>query len=140
MTSLPAMTSPKHGYLPVSHGRLDALAGARYFDLQLDFDLGLNAGRLPPFVERSPSVSVLDAVVGVKGHVDLNGQWYVPYYLDLGTGQSNFTWQALAGVGYRFHWGDVSLTYRHIDWRFGSNKKIDNFNLSGPMLAATFHF
>ena len=84
--------------------------------------------------------SVLDAVVGVKGHVDLNKQWYVPYYLDLGTRQSVSTWQALAGVGYRFHRGDVSLTYRHIDWQFGSNKEIDNFNLSGPLLAATFHF
>ena len=123
-----------------NQGRLDAIAGARYFDLKLDFRLGVNAGRLSPSVDRSPSVSVLDAVIGVKGNVDLNKQWYVPYYLDVGTGQSDFTWQALAGLGYRFHWGDVSLSYRHIGWQFGSNKRIDRLNLSGPLLAATFRF
>lgn len=79
-------------------------------------------------------------MIGVKGNVDLNKQWYVPYYLDVGTGQSDFTWQALAGLGYRFHWGDVSLSYRHIGWQFGSNKRIDRLNLSGPLLAATFRF
>lgn len=88
-------------------GRLDAIAGARYFDLKLDFGLEVNAGRLSPSVDLSPSVSVLDAVIGVKGHVDLNEQWYVPYYLDIGTGQSDFTWQAQAGVGHRFHWGSA---------------------------------
>ncbi len=117
-----------------NQGTLDVLAGARYFDLKLGFGLRVNAGRV------FPSANVWDAVVGVKGHLDLNKQWYVPYYLDVGTGQSDFTWQALAGVGYRFHWGDVSLGYRYIDWRFGSDSDIDNFNLSGPMLAATFRF
>lgn len=121
-------------------GTLDLLAGARYFDLQLDFGLGVNVGRVAPSTNLSPYVSAWDAVIGVKGHVDLNEQWYVPYYLDIGTGQSDSTWQALAGVGYRFGWGNVSLTYRYVDWEFGSGDAINDFSLSGPLLAATFHF
>jgi hypothetical protein len=34
----------------------------------------------------------------------------MPYYLDVGTGSSNWTWQALLGVGYAFDWGDVNLS------------------------------
>lgn len=121
-------------------GTLDAVAGARYADVKLDFGVGINALGLSPRIDLSPSTSVWDAVIGVKGHVDLNQRWFVPYYLDVGTGESDFTWQALAGLGYRFDWGDVSLTYRHIDWRFGSDSEIEDFRLSGPLLAATFHF
>ncbi len=121
-------------------GTLDLLAGARYFDLRLDLDIGAKLGGLAPSADLSPSLISLDAVIGVKGHLDLNKQWYAPYYLDIGTGQSDFTWQALAGVGYRFGWGNVSLTYRHIDWDYGSDRTIDNFKLSGPLLAATFQF
>jgi hypothetical protein len=120
--------------------RLDLLAGARYLDLQLDFGLGLGVGpyaRSPSF---SRSGSVWDAVIGVKGHVDLNPKWYVPYYLDVGAGQSDLTWQASAGLAYRFDWGDVSLAYRYIGWELGSDSAIDNINFSGPLLAARFVF
>jgi len=84
---------------------LDLLAGARYLDLQLDFGLGLGVEPYAPARAFSSSGSVWDGVIGIKGHVDLNPKWYVPYYLDVGTGQSDLTWQAAAGLAYRFNWG-----------------------------------
>jgi len=52
---------------------------------------------------------VWDVVIGVRGHANLNRQWYLPYQLDIGAGQSDLTWQAAGGIGYRFDWGDVNL-------------------------------
>jgi hypothetical protein len=119
---------------------LDVLLGARYLNLELDFDLGLAAAQYRVAREISASNDSWDGVIGVKGRVNLNERWYLPYYVDMGTGQSDFTWQALGGVAYSFDWGDVSLAYRHIDWEFGSSSKVDNINFSGPVLAATWHF
>jgi hypothetical protein len=119
---------------------LDLLAGARYLDLKLDFGLTLDAGPYWRQRERSASGSVWDAVIGAMGHLDLTPKVYVPYYLDVGTGQSDLTWQASTGLAYRFNWGDVSLLYRYIYWDFGSDGAIDNINFSGPLLAAKFKF
>jgi hypothetical protein len=83
---------------------------------------------------------VWDAVIGVRGYLNLDDKWYLPYHLDIGTGQSDLTWQASAGLAYRFDWGDVSLQYRHIDWQFDSSSRLDNMNFSGPLLAAKFQF
>ncbi|MEA3274612.1 MAG: hypothetical protein U9Q81_04805 [Pseudomonadota bacterium] len=119
---------------------LDVIAGARYLDLSLDFDLGLQSERFGRPIDVSASDGVWDAVVGVRGHANLNQQWYLPYHLDVGTGQSDLTWQAAAGVGYRFSWGDVNLVYRHMEWDFKSSSAIDDMTFSGPLLAAKFHF
>jgi len=49
-----------------------------------------------------------DGILGVTGQVWLgDGRWYMPYYMDVDTGSSNRTWQALLGLGYAFDWGDV---------------------------------
>ena len=45
----------------------------------------------------------------------------MPYYVDVGTGQSQLTWQVNAGLGYQFDWGSVLATWR---WAPG-NRVID---------------
>ena len=60
--------------------------------------------------------------------------------MDVGTGDSNFTWQIAAGVGYKFNWGDVNLVYPYMDWDLSSRGDLDDLNLGGPMLGAKFHF
>jgi len=42
------------------------------------------------------------------------GAWAISYYLDVGTGSSKLTWQAMAGIEYRFHWGNAQLSYRYL--------------------------
>ena len=83
-----------------------------------------------------------DAIIGVKGKYAFgaNREWFVPYYLDVGTGQSQLTWQAAAGVGYRFGWGELSAMWRYIDYNMKSGKPIESLNLNGPLVAATFRW
>jgi len=121
-------------------GSLDLVGGARYFDLKLDFGLGVGDGAYATEQKQSVSGRVWDAVVGVRGHANLNERWYLPYHLDVGTGQSDLTWQASAGLAYRFDWGDASLGYRHMNWEFDSDSPIDHMSFSGPLLAAKFRF
>lgn len=127
------------GYNMVSseQATLDAVFGARYFSLDSDLSLQANslAGRT-----LSDSSAVWDGVIGVRGELNLNKKWYLPYYLDIGTGQSDNTWQVLGGVGYRYHWGELKLVYRHIEWDLESGGLIDTINLSGPVFGATFNF
>jgi hypothetical protein len=121
-------------------GSLDVIAGARYLDLSLDFGMRKSVGPYVAARAFSASGSVWDGVIGVKGQVDLDPKWYVPYYLDLGTGQSDFTWQASAGFAYRFNWGDVSLVYRYMKWDLSGDSPIDHISFSGPLLAAKVQF
>jgi hypothetical protein len=122
------------------HAAVDVLAGARYLDLTLDFGLALGAGPYAAARAFSESDSVWDGVIGVKGHLDLNPEVYMPFYADVGTGQSDLTWQVSTGFAYRFNWGDVSLLYRYIKWNFGSDSPLDNISFNGPLLAAKFVF
>ena len=51
-----------------------------------------------------------------------DSNWFIPYYLDVGTGQSKFTWQGIAGVGYQFGWGSVIAAWRYLDYDFKSGQ------------------
>jgi len=123
-----------------SRASIDVIAGLRYLELKTSFGLGLQGQRLGRAIESDASGVVWDGVVGVRGRANLSGNWYLPFHLDVGIGDSDLTWQALAGVGYGFDWGDVSLVYRHLDWDLGSSSPIDNISFSGPQLTATFRF
>jgi hypothetical protein len=129
-----------YSLLATEQGSLDVLAGARYLEVKTEFDLGLAAG--PARVDRSLAVlgTAWDGVVGVKGRVNLADRWYLPYYVDVGTGDSDLTWQIFGGVAYSFDWGEVSLVYRYLDWDFDSDSKLDNLTVQGPAAAITLHF
>ena len=108
---------------------LDLVGGARY--LWLDTEVKLNLSREGALLQTSrqkkvsESDHVWDGIVGVRGQIKLNDKWYMPYYADVGTGQSDLTWQALVGVGYTFKWGDVLLAYRYLDYDFDSDFMLD---------------
>jgi hypothetical protein len=123
-----------------SQASVDVIAGLRYLELKASFGLSLQGQRLGQAIESDASAVVWDGVVGVKGRANLSGDWFLPFYLDVGTGDSDLTWQALAGAGYRFHWGDVSLAYRYLKWDLGSSSPIDDISFSGPQLTATLRF
>jgi hypothetical protein len=55
---------------------------------------------------------------------------FVPYYLDVGTGDSKLTWQGIAGLGYAFSWAEVIGTWRYLDYRFSAHSF--SFTLSAP--------
>jgi hypothetical protein len=122
----------------------DVIAGARYTWVEIDAQLKANSAGLLPAVSRklneSDSDGVWDGVVGAKGHYAINENWYLPYYADVGTGQSDLTWQALAGVGYKFGWGDVTAAYRYLDYEFDSDYLVKDMTVKGPVFGATWRF
>jgi len=120
---------------------LDILLGARY--LSLDVDAKLDISPPPPFLPSlkiSQSVDLWDAIVGIKGYITISDKWYLPYHFDIGTGDSDLTWQALVAVGYRFNWGDILLAYRHMSYDQGKSGLVQDLELSGPALGVNFHF
>lgn len=122
-------------------GSVDVLAGARYLELKAGFDLGLRVPGQDRITRAGSALeTVWDGVVGVKGQVRLDDRWYLPYYADVGTGESDLTWQVFGGVGYTFDWGEVALVYRHMEWEFGSDHKLDHASFSGPAAAVSWHF
>ena len=90
-------------------------------------------------VKESDSASNLDGVVGIRGRTDLSDRWYLTYYADVGTGDSDLTWQAFAGINYQFQAVDVTLGYQHLDWEF-DDQLLDDLEMSGPALGVKFSF
>ena len=88
----------------------------------------------------SGSGSNWDGMIGVRGEVLLNSNWFIPYHLDIGAGDSDFTWQAFAGLGYRFKHFDLLVGYRYLSWEFEDNAALDDLNLSGVGAGIKFYF
>jgi hypothetical protein len=138
------------GYELIANNRmsLDGFAGARFGNLDTTVDWNLSAQITLPNSNRvfarqgtaSNSRNLSDGIVGVRGRYRFGEQWSMPYYLDVGTGSSQFTWQAMLGASYTFGWGDVILAYRHLSMTSDESKPVANFELSGPMIGATFRF
>jgi hypothetical protein len=82
---------------------VDVIGGLRYlgakgtFDARFDVPGGGTRG-----AHTSQSADIVNGFAGVRGRIAMtqDGRWYVPFYLDAGTGSSKVTWQAMTGVGY----------------------------------------
>jgi len=126
---------------------VDLLAGARMLYIKPTLGYSIT-GDLGPIIIPGRSVSKAvsetrwDGIVGLKGRYAFgdNREWFVPFYLDVGTGQTKLTWQGVAGIGYSYRWGDVLATWRYLDWNAKSGKPIADLNMSGPMLGMVFHW
>jgi hypothetical protein len=125
---------------------LDVFAGARLLELKqkLGWQFSADIGGIAPPPRSGGSdvkLSNVDAIVGAKGRYAFgdNREWFVPYYVDVGTGDSDLTWQAVGGIGYTFHWGDAFAVWRYLDYNF-KNARIEDVNFSGPMLGVAFHW
>lgn len=139
------------GYRAVhtSQATLDVLGGFRHLGIDASSDWQLiatvndpSSGQtFPQSGSIGTHVDLWDAIAGARGQVRLGvGPWSMPYYLDMGTGSSTLTWQALLGVAYDFKWGNVVLAYRHLAYDQLDDKLLQDFGFSGPVLGATFRF
>ena len=118
---------------------LGILVGARYFSA--DSTLALRAsGPLDADGSLSSSARVWNGIVGVRGHLGLSDHWFVPYHLDVGAGDSDFTWQGMAGIGYDFKWGSLFLDYRYLDFDQGSGSEVSSLTMAGAELGVAFRF
>ena len=126
--------------------KIDLLAGTRVLDVRqtLSWSLAGNVGSIA-LADRAGTRELdeqnWDVIVGAKGRTAFgDGKWFVPYYLDVGTGDSKVTWQAYAGVGYSFGWGDIVGVWRYLDYEMKSGKAIENLDFNGPAIAAVFRW
>jgi hypothetical protein len=138
------IVTPSVGYklVDAERGTLDVFAGARYLWIDVELKLGisgpLGGGRSDRI---SDSGSVWDGIVGVRGYVDFGPNVFLPYYADVGGGESDLTWQAFAGVGWRFKHVDAIVGWRYLDYEFkGSTALLESLTVNGPQIGVTWKF
>jgi hypothetical protein len=123
----------------------DLLFGARMLDMNETLNWSL-ATSIPELPTRSGAASVnatnWDAIVGLKGRYYLGAErkWFLPYYADIGGGESSLTWQVNAGVGYRFDWGSMFATWRYLDYDFKSGNALQSMSMNGALVGVAFQF
>lgn len=120
--------------------RVDLIAGLRYAYLSAEEKITSSSDLNLRDLTLSGSVELWDAVVGLDGSVYIDKQWYIPYHLDIGAGDSDLTWRASTGLGYRFGWGDIILSYRYLAYDVSDSKLIQDITFSGPLLGVNFRF
>jgi len=141
-TSEMGMLGPSLGYRAVLTDRftLDVLGGARlwFVDTELDFEPGV----LPGF-KVDQSKSWVDPIVGVRLGVQLADRLFFRALGDVGgfgVG-SDLTWQAFAGLGYRFdpRWS-VTAGYRALGLDFKRGGFELDVIMHGPVVGVGFRF
>jgi len=132
--------------IETSRHNLQLLGGWRYLSVKasFDWDLSGNLADLPP-QSASGKISAdpefWDAIVGVRGRLNwADGAWFTPYHLDIGSGESDLTWQAVAGIGYAFSWGELIGVYRHLDYRLDSDSAVKDLSFGGPAVSVAFRW
>ena len=116
---------------------LHGVFGARYLYIKLPIEVDVDAAIGP---EGGKKVILggdnWDGIVGLRGKTDINDRWYTNYYADIGTGQSDLTWQAKVGFGYHFNKFTGTFGFRYMRWNFDSSSELDNLRVIGPYLGA----
>ena len=117
---------------------LDFIGGLRYFSME--FEVEVDREIITKQRKRTFYEGLLDGIVGLKGQYNITQQWFIPYHADVGTGDSDLTYQLISGIGYGGGWGDVALTYRHLAWQLRDDGILNTFSLSGFSIAYRYHF
>lgn len=132
------IVSPYVGYNVAATDKvtLDILAGARY--LWMEADLALSVVEPPINQAASDSGDMWDGIVGFRGEFILSENWYLPFHFDIGTGDTDLTWQAYGGVGYKFKRINIEAAYRYLEWNFDDNEVLEDMNVSGPMFGLRY--
>lgn len=120
---------------------MNILTGARYLYMDVDVKADISGDSISErALSASDSGSVWDGIFGIAGQVTLNEKWYMPYYLDIGTGDSDLTYNLFGGVGYRFSSFNLVAGWRYLRWNFEDNSALENLYVSGPIVGITYRF
>ncbi len=143
MVTLAGLYNLSHG----PSGYADVVFGGRYLwtktNVKWDFTLNGNGGNIGIADQGKVSNNshLSNVIVGLRGRwQSTDSGWYIPYYADIGTGDSDLTSILEGGVGYAFDWGDLALDWRWVHYDQGGNELLDKIDLSGPSLSLTWHF
>ncbi len=135
------LVAPTVGY---EVGRTDSsrfriYGGARYLWTETTVSVKTSAPLPSEKFSEKEKATLLDGFVGFHGLTDLNDRWYATYLIDVGTGDSDVTYQGLASINYRFDSIDASFGYRYIRWEL-NDEFIDELDFSGVFAGAKFYF
>lgn len=136
------VVSPTVGYTVVDQpgARFEVIAGARY--LYLDTQININGsadGTIPP-ESISEGGGVWDGIIGLDGRIDLSDKFYMPLHLDVGTGGTKVSWQALGGFAYRLGTLDLVAVYRYLYFDLDDDALLGTVKMYGPLVGARFSF
>lgn len=124
---------------------LSIFMGVRQFPVNLT--LGYNAtigkrGLIAPSGTIAVATLANDIITGLRGKAFFgDGHFFVPYYIDIGTGNSNQTWEGYTGAGYAFNHGQtLSFDWRSLNYfSFPPISHVQKLTMSGPLLGYTFN-
>ncbi len=120
--------------------------GVRVIDLDLEVEITLP----PPLVASTKaraSESIVDVFGGARFLVPLSEHWFVTLRGDIGTGDTDFTWNVVGMAGYQFGKRNqfaALLGYRHMEIELeesaGGVGVEAELTMSGPFAALGFYF
>jgi len=124
------------------------LGGVRYFTIDTDLHWSLSTTITGPgftFARQgklSGDMDLYDAIVGARGKWQLGdgGHWYIPWYADVGTGSSDLTWQAMAGIGYSFTRSSLLLVWRQLEYDLSDDDLLQEIRFGGPGVGFSWRF
>jgi hypothetical protein len=126
---------------------VDLFAGARYAQIQqsLNWQFTGTVDTIPVANRngyQSAKMTNWDGIIGVKGRASFGdgNRWFVPWYVDVGTGDSDLTWQGIIGLGYKYSWGDIFAVWRYIDYKMPSDKVVQDLTLNGGAIGVSFRW
>jgi hypothetical protein len=119
---------------------VDLLGGVRHFDTSVSFSLrAAELGR-----DASLSQSWTNAIVGIRGSMQLSDRWLISGIVDVGgfDAGSDLTWEFYSGANYSFsdQWvATIGGRYMSIT-HAGSDGAILDVNFFGPLVGITYKF
>ena len=117
---------------------LDVLAGARY--LYVDTDVSLRGG-VGGAAESESTSRAWDGIVGLRLQQQIAEKLFYSVYGDIGTGDSDLTWQVLATLGYNITDSfSILAGYRYATWELSDGASDVNLTASGPVIHFTWTF
>jgi hypothetical protein len=85
-----------------------------------------------------------NGIVGARGSYVLNDRWYMPFHVDVGTGDSDLTWQAFAAIMYKVGKWEVGGGYRYLTFDFDDGdafgQAFNNLTVNGPIFGVNYLF
>ena len=120
---------------------LDALAGARIFNLNSTTNFSVNGFQLG--YSQSINNTSVDPIIGLKGRIRIaDADYFIPFYADVGGGGGNtqVTSQSFVGIGRAFDWGDAQIGVKDLYYSQKSQGITTNLNYLGIAAGATFKF
>lgn len=122
---------------------LDALAGARFWQISNDVRLTGSLGGMSRSVSYGEGFGWIDPLLGLRAFVPFTEKLSLQAQVDIGGfgAGSDLTWSALATVNYAFSEHlSASVGYKVLDVKYDRGGHVYDTRLTGPVVGMTYRF